>query len=411
MKVLFLAQIFETPSDTGSDRHFFFAKELVQKGHEVCVITGNVDYKNAKKRFEHNKKIFIKELNGIHIKYVPVFTNFKGSFFKRFVFFASYLISSIWFAIREPRVDIIYAVSTPLTVGLLGVIVSKIRGKSLVFEVTDVWPDAAIHTGVVSNVWLIGIAKIIEKICYRTAKKIICLTSGIKNNILDKGIEIQKTILIPNGVDFDLFKPVEDRVILKLRSDYGLDNKFVLMYLGAHGLYNSLETIIQTANILRDENDIVFVFVGDGDVKQSLIKYAQEKNLLNIKFIGTVPRVKSIELLSAANAFLLPNRKGEFFQGNLPNKLFDFLATGRPIIVAGHGETSELIIDSGAGCVVESENSSAMAAAIIDVKSMSPSARTSMGLAGREYVKKNFNRKTQADSLCIILENLLINSQ
>ncbi len=404
MKILFLVQIFETPNDTGSDRHFYFAKKFVQAGHEVCVITGNVDYKNAKKRFANSSGVIEKSIDSVLIKYVPVYTDFKGSFFKRFIFFLSFFLSSFWSAVREPKVDLIYAVSTPLSVGLLGVFASKIRNKPFVFEVTDVWPDAAVHTGVIKNRLLIFFAEVVERFCYKMSNSIICLTNGIAETIIRKGVQPNKTKLIPNGVDFDLFKAVDNDIRVETRKHYKFDDKFVLMYLGAHGSYNSLGTIIMAAEMLRDHDDILFVFVGDGDEKAKLIAYTTKHQLKNVNFIGTVSRIHSVKLLACADTFLLPNRKGDFFKGNLPNKLFDFLAAGKPIIVAGHGETADLVQAAGAGLVVDAENSEALANAILDILQMDTHQKANFGSSGRIYVEKNFSRNVQAELLCNLID-------
>ena len=127
MKILFLVQIFETPNDNGSDRMFFFAKNLVKKGHIVRVITGNIDYKNAVPRFNTRKSVH-KNYEGVEVVYTPVFTNFRGSFFKRFIFYVSYIFSSLWELLKSSKnTDLIYGVSTPLTVPFISAIISNLE--------------------------------------------------------------------------------------------------------------------------------------------------------------------------------------------------------------------------------------------------------------------------------------------
>ena len=140
MNILFLVQIFETHDDTGSDRHLYFAKYFSAAGHHASVITSNLDYKNSRKRFEANGRVLNRTVDQISIKYIPVYDKIKGSFFKRLIFFASFFLRSISVVWNGPRPDVVYAVSTPLTVGLLGVLASWIHRCPLVFEVTDVWP-------------------------------------------------------------------------------------------------------------------------------------------------------------------------------------------------------------------------------------------------------------------------------
>uniref|UniRef100_UPI0040481F73 glycosyltransferase family 4 protein n=1 Tax=Limnohabitans sp. TaxID=1907725 RepID=UPI0040481F73 len=406
MKILLVTQIFETHNDTGSDRHYFFAKQLVSQGHEVSIITGNVDYKNASRRFEESDGVINKVIDGISVNYVPVYTRFRGSFYKRFYFFITFFYSSLTQALREHKVDIIYAVSTPLTVGFLGVVLGKLKRVPFVFEVTDVWPDAAIHAGVVKNKVIIFLAKIVEHISYKYSSKIICLTDGIRNSIIKKGVKSNKVILITNGVDLNLFKLIDAKSKSSLKKEYSIEGKFVSMYLGAHGIYNSLGTILEAAKLLRDRKEIVFIFVGDGDEKMNMLDFVSRNKLDNVKFFGTVSRIKSVEMLGMADCFLLPNKKGEFFEGNLPNKLFDFLATGAPVIVAGHGESADVVINAGSGVVINAEDSVAMSSSILEILNMEQSKRSFMGSLGRHFVSIKYNRYNQAKILINLLENL-----
>lgn len=404
MNVLLLVQIFETLEDTGSDRHYYFAKELVAKGHQVTVLTANVDYKNARKRYPEKAGVYERCVDGVVVKYLPVYTNFRGSIIRRFIFFLTFFMVSLREIIRLKRVDVIYAVSTPLTVGFLGVLAGKFRRKPFVFEVTDVWPDAAVHTGVINNRLIIMVAKFMASLCYRYASVIVGLTQGIVAAIHSKGVSEKKLVFVPNGVDFALFIEINEKTRSGLRTKLGLDGKFVAMYLGAHGAYNSLWTIINAALSLRDRVDIQFLFVGDGDEKSKLKEFAEKNDLENITFIDTVPRKGTVELLSVADVFLLPNRKGEFFHGNLPNKLFDFLASARPIIVTGQGETADLVLSASAGFVVDAEDSGALAKEILNCHFLSDATRADIGRNGRKYVEEHFSRNKQARIIIKLIE-------
>jgi len=409
MKILILIQIFETHDDTGSDRHYYFAKKMIEEGHEVEVITANIDYKNAKKRFKKKSGTITKIVDGITIKYVPVYSNFRGSFFKRMIFFISYFFSSIYAAISSSKIKIIYSVSTPLTVGLLGLIISKLKKVPMVFEVTDVWPDAAIQTGVIKSRLIIKISKFIENICYKGSSKIICLSKGIQSNIVNKGVERNETILVPNGVDLKLFDETHKINNLEnlTRREYNFGDDFIAMYLGAHGAYNSLFTIIEAAKDIKKFEKIKIVFVGDGDEKKKLQEYAQKNDLNNIIFIGTVKRRESIKLLKTADIFMLPNRKGSFFECNLPNKLFDYLVSAKPILVSGAGETSELILETGSGYVVDAEDANAFSSSILKLFNLSKDERNDMGNKGKEFVSSKFNREDQALLLTNLFYDLL----
>jgi glycosyltransferase involved in cell wall biosynthesis len=175
------------------------------------------------------------------------------------------------------------------------------------------------------------------------------------------------------------------------------------MYMGAHGAYNALDTIIDAALILKSDPRFLFVFIGDGDEKPKLQKRVSDDHLLNVIFLPPMPRVESPEILSAADTFVLPNRKGDFFIGNLPNKLFDFLASARPVVVAGAGETHDLVMAAGAGRCGIAEDSQSMVNSLIELAEMPVEARMAMGKKGRDYVLAHYDRKILSERFLKIL--------
>lgn len=402
-----LVQTFETPEDNGSDRHYFFAKELVKRGNKVKVITSNIDYKKASKRFD-TRKLICKRYFGVDVLYAPVFSMFRGSYFKRVIYYISFIISSFVELIKSSKAsDLIYGVSNPLTVPFICAIVAKFRRIPFVFEVCDVWPDAAVNSGVLTNKIIIMIAQKIESFCYKHATHIICLTEGIQKNIIGKGVLASKTTIVTNGVDLELFTTVDKTKTSKIKCYLGLNNKFVAMYLGAHGKYNALETIVESAKNLRDDRNIMFVFVGDGEEKAKLEIMVSEGKLNNVLFLDSVKRTKAVELLSVADCFLLPNLAGDFFKCNLPNKLFDYLASARPIIVSGYVEAGVLVEKINAGFVIDAENSKQLSNSIKTVYSMSAGERHKLGENGDLYVRSHYERKKHVDQLSSIFIDVL----
>ena len=407
MKILYLCQFFETANDTGSDRHFYFCKYAVSKGHRATAITSNVDYKNAKVKFAGTTGTISRSIEGVDIHYVYSYPNFRGSFIKRFHYYLTYFLASIFQALKISKPDVIYAVSTPLTVGFLGYIISRIRRIPYVFEVTDLWPDAAVACGVVKNKGLIAMADWLAFFCYKTSAHVVGLGRSISDRIVAKGIDRSKVSLITNGVDLSLFVDSGLNTIrrLEIRKYYKFGDRFIAMYMGAHGAYNALDTIIDTAFILRDDPRFLFVFIGDGDEKPKLQRRVSDSRLTNILFLPPMPRTESPAMLSAADAFVLPNRKGDFFTGNLPNKLFDFLASARPVVVAGAGETSELVMAAGAGKCGPAEDSQTMARYLMNLVDMSEEDRMAMGKRGRDYVFTHYDRNKLSERFLEILSD------
>lgn len=404
MNILCLCQLFEVGTDTGSERHFYFCKYAASKGHNVSAITSNVDYKNARVKIPGEKGTIRRSMEGVDIYYVYSYANFRGSFIKRFYYYLTYFFSSIAQSLKLKETHVIYAVSTPLTVGLLGYLVSRLRNIPFVFEVSDVWPDAAVACGVVKNKTLIKSAHWLEMFCYKKAAHIIGLSQGICDNIIAKGVAREKVSLITNGVDSSLFSLAgDDSKRLAIRTKFGFGDRFVVMYLGAHGTYNALDTIIDAALRLKDDPRFLFVFVGAGDEKPKLQRRVSGQFLTNVIFLPPIPRWESPAMLAAADVFVLPNRKGDFFAGNLPNKLFDFLASAKPVVVSGAGETAELVLAAGCGRIGRAEDDMAMAQALIELAEMPVAERLAMGARGREYVLMHYDRKRLSERFLEIL--------
>ena len=411
LKVLCLAQIFELEKDFGSDRHYYICRKLIESGHHVTVITSNIDYKTSFPKFKSKLlKPYRTYHNGIDIFYVPSVSNFKGSFLKRIFFYLSFLVFSLSLISRIRSIDLVYAISTPLTVGVLGFFFSKIYRAKFVFEVTDLWPDVFIEMGLLENRMIILLLKKMELFCYRKAEKIIALSQLAQNKIKKKINRTEKVILITNGVDEGLFQlnAKKNYEITKIRKKLGLEKKFICMYLGAHGLYNSLNTIIETARIIKGDEEIHFVFIGDGDEKKKLMTQVENYKLDNVSFFPPIPRNRTPIWLKIADVFLLPNLKGKFYEMNLQNKFFDFLVSARPIIFAGSGISAEIIEKIQCGKVVESENYLKMAIALKEIKLLSLSKRKKMGQNGKKFVLKHFNRNSLTKRLVQHFEELVV---
>ena len=187
MKILYLTQVFEVENDNGSDRHYFTCKKMSESRFDVHVLTSNIDYKTSKMKYKgyiFRNKIINK--NDIKIHYVYSLPNFKNNRIKRVLYYSSYFISSIIIARKIKNIDIVYAVSSPLTVGILGLLISTVLRAKFVFEVTDVWPDVLIKMGVLKNRIIINIMKFFEIKCYKKAEFIVALSKGIRENIQKK---------------------------------------------------------------------------------------------------------------------------------------------------------------------------------------------------------------------------------
>lgn len=410
MKLLYLTQIFELAEDTGSDRHSFFCRYAARHaGWKVTAVTSNVDYKKAAAR-QPARWFGSRKYDGITIHYVYSFAGIRGSLLNRAWYYVTYFAAALVDALRMRRPDVIYAVSTPLTVGLLGVILGKLWRRPFVFEVTDLWPDVFVAMGLLKRGPMLTLLRWMERTSYRHAAHIVALTRGIRDGIVANGVQAEKITLITNGFDPELFASANPRARGEIRQQLGVaPDQLLCMYLGAHGIYNALGTIMHAAVELKELSDVTFVLIGDGDDKPRLRELAQQYDLKNVRFLDPIPRTESIDLLTAADVFLLPNRVGDFYRMNLPNKLFDFLATARPIVVAGDGETAEVIRGAACGIVVPAEDAQAMARAIVDVRRLDACARQEMGGRGRAYAVAHYSRNALSEQFLAAVSNVVQN--
>ena len=271
-------------------------------------------------------------------------------------------------------------------------------------EVRDLWPQVIVDMGKLNQYHPITQAmRLLEKYLYRTADKIIVLAEGSKNYLIGKrGIKESKILYLPNGVHLNNFSYKEDRDALRKLYNF---NKFTLIYTGAHGPANSLDTILRATDRLRENKNIEIVLVGDGILKESLLKQAKEMRLDNVIFFDPVPKNEIPGILSAADAAIITLKKVKVFSyGVSPNKLFDYMAARKPVICAVEGEMAEKINKIGCGISSIPEDENSMAEAIIRLVNLPRDELKKMGDNGYEEIKKNYSRGKLAQKLIDLIE-------
>ena len=408
MNIIYLTQVFELENEYGSDRHSFHCKKFRENGHKITILTSNVHYRSSTFKYKTKKFRSVKiPYHGMDIFYVYSTQNFLGNYKKRMFYYISYFIFSIFLIRKLKAADIVYAVSPPLTVALLGYLMSKRLKAKYYLEVADVWPDVFIELGYLKNKFIIFLLRKMEIFLYNNSHRIIALTKGIIENIQAKIGKKNKIFLIPNGVDKELFS-LKKEIFAdanQLRKKLDLENNFICLYLGAHSLYNALDTAVEAARLLKESPEIIFVLIGSGDKKAQLQQLAREYDLRNILFHPPISRKEVPVWLQIADIFLLPNLKGEFFKMNLQNKLFDYLASSKPIVFAGVGESAEIILKSDSGKVIEAENAQEMANTIVELKSLPEHERIKMGTRGRTYVLTHYERNKIFENLISLIDD------
>lgn len=406
MHILFIHQVFLAPHEAGSTRHFELARYLVRKGHKVTIIGSSVSYLTGKIDPKCKGKFLHKEnIEGVDIIRTWTYSKVNKSYVTRFISFISFMLSSIIGAFKAGKTDMIVACSPQIFTGISGIVVSKIKKIPFVFEVRDLWPKFAVETKVLTNPKLIKLAEGLEKFIYKRADHFIINSPGFYTHLEGFNIPREKIMFVPNGVDTDIFQPGEKDN--QFRREFNLGNKFVIMYAGAHGKANDLKTVIETARLLKNHLEILFLFVGDGKERPALEKLKNEYNLNNVLFAGAQPKSRMPEICRSADVCLAILEKHPAFKTVYPNKVFDYMASARPILLAIDGVIRDVVEKANAGFFVKQENPQALAESVLKCYNKKEQL-SEYGNNGREYVVRNFERKKTAENFKQDLEKLLI---
>lgn len=394
MKVLYITQHFNIPTGSAGIRLYKMAKALVDRGHEVTIACGSYDGAKTGLNGEFINGRRTGFYQGIEIIEFDIKYSNKLSFVKRTSVFFLYVWKTVGLALFY-KYDILFASTTPLTVGIPGIFARWIRGKKFVFEVRDLWPELPKAMGVIKNpviLWLMGI---LEFSCYRSATKLIGLSDGIVKGIARRGVRLNKIENIPNGCDLDIFGTNDD----KLKINGVQENDFLCLYSGTHGIANGLDILIDVATELtkRRNNTIKFVLVGDGKLKPSLIAKAHEQDLKNIIFLDPLNKADLSKLMNSCNVGmqLLANIPA-FYYGTSPNKFFDYISVGLPVLNNYPGWISDLITQYNCGITVSPDNPLVFADRLIKLEHEKYKL-PEMSANARNLAKNEFNRILLSD--------------
>jgi len=407
MRILIVHQYFLEKEGAGGSRFNQFAKYWAEKNNQITIIAGTVDYASGKKEKKYQNKWLVKEKinNQITILRCYVSGSYNKNFLGRLWAYFSFVFSSTWALIFcAGKQDVVIATSPPLFVAITGYLAKIIKRIPLIFELRDLWPKFAIDEGLLKNKLIIKLSLGLENFIYKKANLINVLTPAFKEYLLkEKGVKENKIIYIPNGADLDIFQPGSQENWV--RQKYNWQNKFVILYIGAHGVANDLWQIVKTADLLKNNHEILFVLIGDGMEKPKLKTEAQKLNLTNLQFIDSVPKTKMPDFVNASDLCTAVLKK--IYITTYPNKVFDYMACAKPIILLIDGVARKLVINKAqAGLFVEPNNANDFKEKILYLFNQLVE-RKKLGENGYHFVKKNFDREKLAEKYLEIIMNLL----
>jgi glycosyltransferase involved in cell wall biosynthesis len=396
MRILHLSQYFPPEAGAVQVRALTIARTLEERGYRVTVLTEVPNHPSGIVQPGYGGKLWVrKRLDGIDVIYLWVKTSQVKGFRSRMAFYLSYMLAAVIAGLSlRGRFDVVFANSPPLFVAVAGWIISLLRRTPFVMEVQDLWPESAVVLGELQDPRYIRAAEWVEEKCYRRAKRIVAVTEGIYDRLLARGVPDPKLVLAPNGSNIDIFQP--DPVgAADLRADLGLEEKFVAIYAGIHGIAQGLEVLVESARLLKDEPDVCLVFVGEGPKKADLLVLKERYGLANLLMLPGQSLEQMPAYLSMADVSVVPLRKVDLFLGARPTKIFDAWACGRPVVVSVDGEARQVVETVGGGVFVEPEDAEAIAKAIITLRD-DPEGRARMGQRGQEAVQKLYSLQAAA---------------
>lgn len=408
MKILYFHQYFCTPEGNSGIRSYEMARYLVKKGHIVIMVfVESPRLKSPLSGDPYVKGIRRGKYEGIDLIEFNLHYNNKMSILQRSFIFIKYSVRSIRLVFKEDF-DLLFATSTPITAGIPGIVMKLFRkDKPFVFEVRDLWPELPREMGIIKNniaLWAMGF---LEFYSYNKADACVALSPGIEEGIRRRLKRNKPVYLIPNGCDLDLFKPgIYSKTIFP-----GCDeNNFIALFIGAHGIANGLDSALNAAAQLKDDHmgeNIKLVLIGDGKEKARLAERVKKENLDNVVMINPVPKKELSKYLWAADVglMLLANIPAFYF-GTSPNKFFDYISSGMPVLNNYPGWLAGIIEQNNLGVVVKPDNPIEFAEALVSL-SRDKESLNRMSRNAREFAEKQFDRKKLAITFEEALKQML----
>jgi glycosyltransferase involved in cell wall biosynthesis len=404
MKILLLNQAFVSPEEPGHTRHFEMAKFLQGHGHELVIVASDLNYQTGQ-RTVARKGIFAEQIiEGVRIMRAYIYPALHRSYFWRIISFFSFMFSSVWTALQVRDLDLVIGTTPPIFQAVSAWAVTWIRRKPFLLEVRDLWPEFGVSMGVLTNPVLIALGRWLEKFLYARATHILVNSPAYKEYMIGKGVPEKKITYIAYGTDVDMFNPQVDGS--SIRAELGLQDKFMVLYAGALGQANDIDTILRAAQRLNGEDKIRFVLFGDGKERPRLQSEAERMKLSNVIFAGVRAKKDMPLVVASADVCLAILQDIPMFRTTYPNKVFDYMAAGRATVLVIDGVSRDLIESSNGGVFVQPSDDEMLAKTILELSKDAKRVQQ-MRQNAREYLVKHLDRRDKLNETLELLTRLV----
>ena len=394
MKILILSQYY-APEPVPKPHEL--AAELVARGHQVTVVTGQPNYPKgeiypgyvaAKRRDEI--------MDGVQVHRLPLFANHSLSM-SRTLNYASFVASVRWWSWRlNLDADLLYVYHPPLSLAVPARAIARRLKIPYVYAVHDLWPESIEAVGIAVGSRTKAIFQKLENLAYEGAARVIVANPGFAGYLAKKGVPQEKLVFLANWADEEIYQPVAPSA--KRRVEIGAQGNFVVLYGGNVGAAQELDTLLEAARLLRDQTEIQFAIVGDGVERERLESLTKEQKLDNVRFFGRRPAQEMADYYAAADVLYCGLRDQPLFRITIPSKVFSYMACAKPTIGSLAGDGADLILENNAGLVCPPQNAVSLAAAIREMQQMGAHRRAAMGQSARSAFVARYSKKVLVDA-------------
>jgi glycosyltransferase involved in cell wall biosynthesis len=406
VRILYICHYFHPEIGAPSARALEMARKWVDFGHQVDVVTCFPNHPTGVVPAGYRGKLYQREVlsDGITVYRNYVYATPNHGFFRKTIGHLSFMVSSVVLSMyRVRRPDVIVVSSPTLFAVVSAYVFSRLRRVPYVFEVRDLWPAAIASLGVLdSSSWVVRALEKLELFLYHRAARVVTVTAAFRQDIASRGIDAAKIEVITNGADEALFHP---RNGSGMRGELGLEGRFIVLYIGAHGISQALSAVMEVADRARASPKIHFLFVGEGAEKDELVATRDRLGLTNVTFLPGQPKEMVPSFYAAADVCLVPLRGVPLFRAFIPSKMFEIMASGRAIIGSVDGEARQILERSGAALVVQPEDVAQLLAAICRLQAC-PQMKQKMEDAGPPFVAAHYSRRALAEQYLDLLQEV-----
>jgi glycosyltransferase involved in cell wall biosynthesis len=401
----YLVQQFPPEVGAGPARVTEMALQWQDSGARVTVITGMPNRPEGRIHAEYRGRLFMEEdWQGLRVLRSWLYASPKHGFLRTILNNATFMVTSAMNAlVNAGDPDVVIASSPPFFPHLSGVVVAGVHRAPLVLEVRDLWPDYLVGMGVLKGRTAKALFAL-ERWLLGRAAHVVVVTESFRRRVIEKGVAPERVSVISNGVDTASYYLADEPAPIPEMNRR--DDEFLVGYLGNFGAGQALSIVVEAAALLRDDSRFRFVLAGDGPDASAVARRARDLELDNISIHPPIPKDRTRAFYNACDLCLVPLAPFPIFQETVPSKIFEIMACQRPFLASLSGEGARITTESGGGVVSEPGDARAMADAIMRIRAMSGAERAALGVAGREYVSRHYDRRLLAERYLELLENV-----